>query len=213
MVSFWEEWGECYGNCKFALKVRNRGVVRPPFPEKSDGRFVIRPCPPLFEVVTCVPAKCIFDIPFDNSDPDLEILDPLADSFSRANAKGTNDTGHFEPIILINGEGKLEPGRENSHDYNDLIQLTTSQEAGTFATTTRVFSSKRSAGGESTPNFQNRQQLESGVDFCIAILSHHMESTSWKTLSECMIRSSHRFGLATSSPNLSESSLARWAVV
>ncbi len=33
------------------------------------------------------------------------------------------------------------------------------------------------------------------------------------TLSECMIQSSHRFGLAASSPNLSESSLARWAPV
>ncbi len=36
---------------------------------------------------------------------------------------------------------------------------------------------------------------------------------NWKSLSECMIQSSHRFGLAASSPNLSESSVAGGATV
>ncbi len=38
-------------------------------------------------------------------------------------------------------------------------------------------------------------------------------SGGWRTLSECMVQSSHRFGFAASSPNLTEASLAGWAAV
>lgn len=60
VVSFWSEWNSCVGNCQFALRVRNRNVIRPPFPERTpDGRLAIRPCPSLYQVQTCIPPPCL----------------------------------------------------------------------------------------------------------------------------------------------------------
>lgn len=67
VVSFWGTWGPCVGTCKFALQVRNRDVIRPPFPEKTpDNRLAIRPCPQLYQVQTCLPELCPADSTAEN---------------------------------------------------------------------------------------------------------------------------------------------------
>uniref|UniRef100_A0A914W059 BPTI/Kunitz inhibitor domain-containing protein n=1 Tax=Plectus sambesii TaxID=2011161 RepID=A0A914W059_9BILA len=82
VVSFWSEWNSCVGNCQFALRVRNRNVIRPPFPERtSDGRLAIRPCPSLYQVQTCIPPPCLLanrnETAFNSVDSNI---DPGADS-------------------------------------------------------------------------------------------------------------------------------------
>uniref|UniRef100_A0A915EMM3 BPTI/Kunitz inhibitor domain-containing protein n=1 Tax=Ditylenchus dipsaci TaxID=166011 RepID=A0A915EMM3_9BILA len=51
VVSKWRPWTECMGNCDFAQKVRNRDVLRPPFPERhlASGHLFLRECPHLYE--------------------------------------------------------------------------------------------------------------------------------------------------------------------
>uniref|UniRef100_A0A1I7YCR6 Thrombospondin type-1 domain-containing protein 4 n=1 Tax=Steinernema glaseri TaxID=37863 RepID=A0A1I7YCR6_9BILA len=59
VVSKWTEWSKCYGNCDMAQRVRNRDVYRPPFPERrANGDIHFRECPPLYEVVDCLPKGC-----------------------------------------------------------------------------------------------------------------------------------------------------------
>lgn len=56
------------GNCEFALRVRNRNIIRPPFPEKSIAtkRLFFRECPSLYEIENCMPQECEIDTPFIN---------------------------------------------------------------------------------------------------------------------------------------------------
>uniref|UniRef100_A0A7E4UTK9 Uncharacterized protein n=1 Tax=Panagrellus redivivus TaxID=6233 RepID=A0A7E4UTK9_PANRE len=60
VVTKWRAWSECLGNCDFAQRVRNRDVIRPPFPEKNTitGEIILRECPSLFEVEYCLPKIC-----------------------------------------------------------------------------------------------------------------------------------------------------------
>jgi hypothetical protein len=60
VVSKWSPWSECTGSCKFALQVRNRDVLRPPFPEidLETGESLTKPCPPLYETRECQPVEC-----------------------------------------------------------------------------------------------------------------------------------------------------------
>lgn len=57
---------ECQGNCEFAQRVRNRDVLRPPFPQRDErtGDFFIRECPSLYEVEQCTPRGCAEESPF-----------------------------------------------------------------------------------------------------------------------------------------------------
>lgn len=52
------------------MRVRNRDVAKPPFPElKTSGKLAIEPCPPLYQVQQCVLEYCVTNdtSPFDNS--------------------------------------------------------------------------------------------------------------------------------------------------
>uniref|UniRef100_A0AC35GFB4 BPTI/Kunitz inhibitor domain-containing protein n=1 Tax=Panagrolaimus sp. PS1159 TaxID=55785 RepID=A0AC35GFB4_9BILA len=66
IVTKWREWSECIGNCDFAQKVRNRDVLKPPFPEKNleTGETILRECPQLYEVQYCTPSSCEENNPF-----------------------------------------------------------------------------------------------------------------------------------------------------
>ncbi|KAE9555393.1 hypothetical protein FO519_001405 [Halicephalobus sp. NKZ332] len=71
VVTKWRDWSECIGNCDFGQRVRNRDVVRPPFPEKDEnGLTVVKECPPLYEVEYCVPLRCE-ENPFTKSNPQV----------------------------------------------------------------------------------------------------------------------------------------------
>lgn len=66
IISPWRNWSNCLGNCDYAQRVRNRDVLRPPFPEKNlvTSEIFIRACPPLYEVETCIPEGCEEESPF-----------------------------------------------------------------------------------------------------------------------------------------------------
>lgn len=69
VVTKWSEWSECTGNCQYGLQVRNRDVLRPPFPEidfKTSEEF-IRPCPSLYESRTCQPTECLLNKRFESN--------------------------------------------------------------------------------------------------------------------------------------------------
>jgi hypothetical protein len=61
VVTKWDAWSECTGSCQFALQVRNRNVLRPPFPEidQKTGEKFTRPCPVLYETRECQPTECL----------------------------------------------------------------------------------------------------------------------------------------------------------
>uniref|UniRef100_A0A914LNX5 Candidate secreted effector n=1 Tax=Meloidogyne incognita TaxID=6306 RepID=A0A914LNX5_MELIC len=67
VVSKWRQWGECQGDCEFALRVRNRDVLKPPFPEKDEKtlQMFLRECPPLYQVELCQPRECVDESPFN----------------------------------------------------------------------------------------------------------------------------------------------------
>jgi hypothetical protein len=60
-VTKWSDWTECTGTCQYALQVRNRDVLRPPFPETDPktGEQRLRPCPELYETRKCIPNECL----------------------------------------------------------------------------------------------------------------------------------------------------------
>ncbi|KAI6191757.1 hypothetical protein M3Y97_00262300 [Aphelenchoides bicaudatus] len=61
VVTKWTDWSECTGTCNYGLQVRNRNVLRPPFPEidPKTGDQRLRPCPELYETRKCVPTECL----------------------------------------------------------------------------------------------------------------------------------------------------------
>ncbi|KAL7070563.1 hypothetical protein ACQ4LE_010260 [Meloidogyne hapla] len=67
VVSKWRQWGECQGDCEFALRVRNRDVIKPPFPEKDEktSQIFLRECPQLYQVEQCLPRECVDESPFN----------------------------------------------------------------------------------------------------------------------------------------------------
>jgi hypothetical protein len=55
----WSDWSACFGHCHYGLRVRNRRVTRPPFPERTaDGELTLRHCPQLYQVDFCIPSFC-----------------------------------------------------------------------------------------------------------------------------------------------------------
>lgn len=66
LVTGWNQWSGCMGNCDFAQRIRNRDVLRPSFPERDlkTGALFLRDCPPLYEVESCVPRECEDETPF-----------------------------------------------------------------------------------------------------------------------------------------------------
>jgi len=72
VVSKWREWSECYGNCEFAQRVRNRDVIRAALPERdpiTGRRRVVGECPALYEVQNCILKECQDEGPFATTRP------------------------------------------------------------------------------------------------------------------------------------------------
>ncbi|KAF7635447.1 BPTI/Kunitz inhibitor domain-containing protein [Meloidogyne graminicola] len=67
VVSKWRQWSECQGDCEFALRVRNRDVLKPPFPEKDEKtlKLFLRECPQLYQVEQCQLRECVEESPFN----------------------------------------------------------------------------------------------------------------------------------------------------
>jgi hypothetical protein len=61
VVTKWRDWSECIGSCSYALQVRNRDVLRPPFPEidQQTGEVQLPKCPTLYETKECQPKECL----------------------------------------------------------------------------------------------------------------------------------------------------------
>ncbi|KJH40724.1 hypothetical protein DICVIV_13314 [Dictyocaulus viviparus] len=55
-VSKWSTWSSCYGTCYYALSVRNRDVIRPPFPDDAEDR--VKRCSKLYETRPCALESC-----------------------------------------------------------------------------------------------------------------------------------------------------------
>ncbi|CAD5234704.1 unnamed protein product [Bursaphelenchus xylophilus] len=66
VVSKWRPWSSCFGDCKLALRVRNRDVLQPPLPEKDPKteELIERTCPSLYETQRCVLPECQEESPF-----------------------------------------------------------------------------------------------------------------------------------------------------
>ncbi|CAD5229261.1 unnamed protein product [Bursaphelenchus okinawaensis] len=75
VVSKWRPWGSCHGDCKLALRVRNRDVLQAPLPEKDpkSGEIIEHTCPALYETQRCVLTECQEESPFSRKEDQFVI--------------------------------------------------------------------------------------------------------------------------------------------